>query len=639
MYVFVLTIVLCTITFVLGAADIAGFTAWSSTREPEQVFRLLETVYGAMDQIAIRRGIFKVETVGDCYVAVCGLPEPREDHAVAMTRFARDCQLKMASLSRQLEIALGPDTADLSFRIGMHSGPVTGGVLRGQNARFQLFGDTMNQASRMESTGVRGRIQMSTTTAQLLLDSGKTKWIEKRPEKVDVKGIGLMETYFLKESGNTGSPSTHSTSSSTDVEKAMKHPPHMEIRPTEQEPLARRMSNKTLRLVTWNTEVLLRRVKSIIHQRENDCCLDDTGGTHHAEPSPKVVDQLQKHVQHIASMYRDNPFHNYEHASHVTLSMEKMLSNIKGANASQCADTSSGEFSMNRYTSDLTNDPLAQFAVVYSALIHDVDHTGASNNQLVKEKDLVAIEYNGKSPAENHSINLAWTNLIQPQYKDLVECLCPTISSLERLKQLVTDAVLATDIFDENLKENRNMRWNQVFGRSIQDPDNVDTLRVMIVLDHLIQASDVAHTMQHWHVYIKWNERLFQEMSDAYQQGRMAKDPAEFWYEGELGFFDKYVIPLAKKLWECGVFGVSCYEFLNYAETNRNEWETKGRGIVKEYVRRYQVENFRDETTCDTKNSRPRTRSISSATCDTRDSRSPTRIVSSAPKLPNPPAT
>ena len=97
-------------------ADIAGFTAWSSTREPEQVFRLLETVYGAIDEIALRRGIFKVETVGDCYVAVCGCPEARDDHAIAMTRFARDCQLRMHSLSRQLEMALGPDTGDLTFR-------------------------------------------------------------------------------------------------------------------------------------------------------------------------------------------------------------------------------------------------------------------------------------------------------------------------------------------------------------------------------------------------------------------------------------------------------------------------------------------------------------------------------------------
>lgn len=71
---------------------------------------------------------------------MAGLPDPRPDHAVAMVRFARDCQLKMGSLSHELEIALGPDTADLAFRMGLHSGAVTGGVLRGQNNRFQLFG-------------------------------------------------------------------------------------------------------------------------------------------------------------------------------------------------------------------------------------------------------------------------------------------------------------------------------------------------------------------------------------------------------------------------------------------------------------------------------------------------------------------
>mgnify|MGYP000686093088 CR=1 FL=1 len=72
-------------------ADISGFTAWSSTREPSHVFILLETIYRAFDEIAKRRGIFKVDTVGDCHVAATGLPDPRMDHAVAMARFARDC--------------------------------------------------------------------------------------------------------------------------------------------------------------------------------------------------------------------------------------------------------------------------------------------------------------------------------------------------------------------------------------------------------------------------------------------------------------------------------------------------------------------------------------------------------------------
>jgi len=123
-------------------ADLSGFTAWSSAREPSQVFTLLETIYSAFDKMAHRRKIFKVETVGDCYVSVAGLPEPRADHAVAMARFASDCQRLVDSLTKRLDIVLGPDTSDLNIRIGMHSGPVTAGVLRGDKARFQLFGGT-----------------------------------------------------------------------------------------------------------------------------------------------------------------------------------------------------------------------------------------------------------------------------------------------------------------------------------------------------------------------------------------------------------------------------------------------------------------------------------------------------------------
>jgi hypothetical protein len=89
-------------------ADIAGFTAWSSARQPCQVFQLLETLYAAFDGIAKKRGVFKVETIGDSYVAVVGLPTPRKQHAVVMARFAKDCRDKMNQLTRQLEITLGP---------------------------------------------------------------------------------------------------------------------------------------------------------------------------------------------------------------------------------------------------------------------------------------------------------------------------------------------------------------------------------------------------------------------------------------------------------------------------------------------------------------------------------------------------
>jgi hypothetical protein len=104
------------------------------------------------------------------------------------------------------------------------------------------------------------------------------------------------------------------------------------------------------------------------------------------------------------------------------------------------------------------------------------------------------------------------------------------------------------------------------------------------MIDCLLQASDIAHTMQHWHIYRKWNEMLFRELYVAFLSGRAAKSPEDFWYEGEIGFFDFYIIPLAKKLKDCGVFGVSSDEYLNYATKNRNEWAAGGKEIVAEYM-------------------------------------------------------
>ena len=82
-------------------------------------------------------------------------------------------------------------------------------------------------------------------------------------------------------------------------------------------------------------------------------------------------------------------------------------------------------------------------------------------------------------------------------------------------------------------------------------------------------------------------ERFFRECYDAYKAGRAEKDPSQGWYEGELGFYDFYIIPLAKKLKECGVFGVASDEYLNYALANRQEWESKGKQVVEGYLSSY----------------------------------------------------
>jgi hypothetical protein len=96
--------------------------------------------------------------------------------------------------------------------------------------------------------------------------------------------------------------------------------------------------------------------------------------------------------------------------------------------------------------------------------------------------------------------------------------------------------------------------------------------------------------MQHWLIYQKWNRRLFYEMRLSYKSGRMGVDPASFWYQGELNFYDHYIIPLAKKLKDCNVFGVSSDEVLNYAVRNRLEWEARGEEIVADLVQSFDSE-------------------------------------------------
>ena len=137
-------------------------------------------MFGAFDKVAKSRRAFKVESVGSCFKAVTGLPDPRKDHAVAAARFATDILRSFNESVKRLELILGPDAADLQLRIGIHSGPVTAGVLRGERARFQLFGDTMNLASLVEHTSLVGCIQASQQTADILAKAGKSCWLVPR---------------------------------------------------------------------------------------------------------------------------------------------------------------------------------------------------------------------------------------------------------------------------------------------------------------------------------------------------------------------------------------------------------------------------------------------------------------------------
>lgn len=310
-------------------------------------------------------------------------------------------------------------------------------------------------------------------------------------------------------------------------------------------------------------------------------------------------------------MYRDVHFHSFEHASHVTMSAQKLINKVVLRDAAEYTSSTrqkdeeekkSGDSKGKNDTADLffstygiSADPLAQFAVVFAALVHDVDHTGVPNVQLIKEKPDLGAKYKDISVAENNSIKCAWSELMQPEFANLRKCIFETNEDETRFRQLLINVVIATDIADRERRAGERVRWEKAFAgdsnwedewKSLSEMElsTVDiSLKATVVLEQIVLASDVAHTMQHWLTYVKWNERLYKEMWAAYENGRAENDPTENWYKGEIGFFDGYIIPLATKLKDCGVFGSAGDEYLGNALRNKAEWIEKGKLIVEEF--------------------------------------------------------
>jgi len=169
-------------------ADIAGFTPWARRTDPARVVGFLDELFTRFDELAADAGVEKIKTIGDAYMAVAGAPEARPDHASAAIRLARG----MLGALEDAHSLLDPP---LQLRIGLASGRVVGGVIGKQRILFDLWGDTVNTASRMESSGVPGRIQVAQSTHDLL--RGAYAFEEREP--VDVKGLGPMTTYLLSE--------------------------------------------------------------------------------------------------------------------------------------------------------------------------------------------------------------------------------------------------------------------------------------------------------------------------------------------------------------------------------------------------------------------------------------------------------
>ena len=377
--------------------------------------------------------------------------------------------------------------------------------------------------------------------------------------------------------------------------------------------------------------------------------IDDGNAAHRMSLtlSPLLRSQLKNYVTEIASRYHRVGFHSFDHASHVVLSATKfvymlqrhspfhnfLVRNGKKGGGGGMLDDDVVQKNDTVEHHDLTGtiyDPWLHFAIVFATLIHDVDHKGVPNNQLMAESDPIAAKYGGeecmKSYAEWNSVDIGLSLLRdQEEYTDLAAAIGGQHQK-ERFYNMVMDLVLCTDIACKERRDIGMQKWEKTVGSRIKEscsttvstndstaessdgtlsgnesgvpelsPLSYTPEEVSVIAEQIIQAADVSHTMQHFSTFAKWNTHLYHEVLAAYNCGRTntiatpdIRHPKENWYESQIGFFDFYVIPLAKRLDACGVFSNE-QTFAQLAARNKEQWIEMGRECASTMVMEAEV--------------------------------------------------
>lgn len=522
----------------------------------------------------------------------------------------------------KLEVELGPDTAALDVRIGIHSGPVTAGVLRGKKSRFQLFGDSMNKASRIESSGMPGRIHLSLETAELLISYGKGHWVTPREDKVAMKGLKDQSTYWLNPrnegsvlSGRSGGDASTSSSLNRSTQGfSQTHAGSMEgqrsmHRSKSSSSLVDRMRQLALRtpkLVEWNAKVLAAYLQEIVFRRQllvGDLVVDDEklsvlekqaqfGNDYsslgiisfqrlHPDQvsperdlpalDPEVMSQLTTFVQSIAELCNPYFFHNFEQCSHMVMSVRRML--IQAAAASR--KTESCPFLVS------LDDPTAHFVLLLAAMIRNVGHPGISNQQLIQQGHGLTVLYNSNF-AERNALDMAWDVLKKDNFLTLRRTIYRTEAEFEYWRALLVQAAIVADVNDKNLMGETEKRWMESFGdkdHHQEAPINLNQMKTAL-FEQSVQISVASHAMQNWKVYKRWNTALLDEQTKAFNELRIDQSPSEYWFKQELEYLDTFVLPLARRTMSAQIFRTIGEEAERHAWSNRCQWEQNGNKIT-----------------------------------------------------------
>lgn len=596
-------------------SDIVGFTSLAGELSPIRVMEMLNELYNNFDKIAKKHNVYKVETIGDAYMVVGGAPDrcsaPEAAQKVAV--FA----LEVTEFVKNFKTIHGNR---IQIRCGLASGPVVAGVVGSSMPRFCFFGDTVNFASRMESTSQVMKIQCNDFTARLLRDAPNFSFSLSEREENGVRGVlakgkGVVRSWWIEcvdgvynQKADLENPSGQKELNGS-VDSTIQS-----IALTKQTWERLGQNESSLVAATPNIKTMADRIYALLEYRLS-LAIERRPTQNPLSTREKA--ELRNYVHTIASLHNSVEFHSFEHVSHVTISMNKVIDTISSG--------SRGDENQGSIYDNLWSDVFTHFAMLFSAMIHDVAHTGQSNKILETIQHDVAIKFTDSS-AERNSIDVALNLLNEQRFKNIRKAIMPTAKERVDFGKVVFWALLCTDIaspsrlmaaksrfdavheargkaelmcsyeFDKDLCPVLPYFYELTIKLKLSEKDveeNKEDLCITapglercVTVEHLMQVSDVAHLMQSFDNFVKWNFRLYKELMACFKKGLMS-DPTENWAIGQIGFLENYIIPLAERTEKICGSSIASLNLSANARANKTRWEEEGEVITAIFVSGY----------------------------------------------------